>query len=97
MFELEPGNSSNYIALCGVYEMVDNAAKTRGRMRELGMTKTPGCSWIDTGERTLAFYQGDVCFPSSEMFCEVLDGLRRIMAMESSCDIDHEVEGLEGT
>ena len=32
-----------------------------------------------------------------EMFCEVLDGLRRIMAMESSCDIDHEVEGLEGT
>nr|UPT49184.1 pentatricopeptide repeat protein AaPPR1130 [Agave angustifolia] len=99
LFELEPRNSSNYIALCGIYEMVgmwENAAMMRAGMRELGMMKTPGCSWIDVRGRMCAFFQGDVCLPSSGKVCEVLDGLCRILAMETSCDIDHEVDALEG-
>jgi len=77
--------------------MWDNAAKLRARMRELDTMKTPGCSWTDMRGRTRPFYQGGVCFPSSETVCEVLDGLCRIMAMEISCDIDHELEWLEGS
>lgn len=95
LFELEPRNSSNYIALCGIYEtvgMLDNVAKVRAKMKELDMWKIPGCSWINTKGRTRAFYKGDVYFPRSDGVCQVLDGLCRIMAMGSSGDMEDELD-----
>ncbi|ONK57645.1 uncharacterized protein A4U43_C09F2620 [Asparagus officinalis] len=99
LFELEPRNSSNYIALCGIYEsvgMLDKVAIMRARMHELGMTKAPGCSWIHMKGRVQVFYQGDVCCPS-EMVLDVLDGLYKIMAIRSLRDTNHELNWLEGS
>ncbi|KAM0946394.1 putative tetratricopeptide-like helical domain superfamily [Dioscorea sansibarensis] len=75
LFELEPSNSSNYVALCGIYDAVgmsDNVSKIRGRMRELGISKTPGCSWIIMNGKSHAFYQGDISHPFANRVCEVL-------------------------
>ncbi|KAL6660716.1 hypothetical protein ACP70R_001751 [Stipagrostis hirtigluma subsp. patula] len=63
LFELEEGNASNYVTLCGIYDAVgqsDCVAGLRSRMRELGMVKTPGCSWIDVKGRCYTFYQGSI-------------------------------------
>lgn len=86
LFELEPENASNYVALCGVYEMVGMwgaVANLRARMREKDMVKTPGCSWIDMRGRVHAFYQGNAYFPDCSRVCEALDGLWKIMAWGS--------------
>lgn len=64
LFELEEGNASNYVTLCGIYDAIgrsDSVAGIRSRMRELGMVKTPGCSWVHVKGRAHAFYQG--CIP----------------------------------
>ncbi|OEL31052.1 hypothetical protein BAE44_0007928 [Dichanthelium oligosanthes] len=59
LFELEEGN----VTLGGIYNAVggfDCVAGLRSRMRELGMVKTPGCSWVDVKGRAHAFYQGSI-------------------------------------
>ncbi|RCV37870.1 hypothetical protein SETIT_8G097200v2 [Setaria italica] len=65
-FELEEGNASNYVTLGGIYDAVgryDYVAGLRSRMWELGMVKTPGCSWVDVKGRACAFHQGSIlCF-----------------------------------
>ncbi|XP_073013910.1 pentatricopeptide repeat-containing protein At2g03880, mitochondrial-like [Typha latifolia] len=83
LFELESGNSSNYVALCGIYDAVgqlDSVAELRSRMRNLGMVKTPGCSWIAVKGRVHAFYQGDIYHPLTRRMLEVFDGLIQEMA-----------------
>ncbi|XP_016171060.1 pentatricopeptide repeat-containing protein At3g57430, chloroplastic-like isoform X1 [Arachis ipaensis] len=70
LFQLEPNNASNYIALCGIYQshgMLDGIATVRERMREQGLIKTPGCSWISIGGRAHKFYQGDLSQPLSHL------------------------------
>ncbi|XP_010930843.2 pentatricopeptide repeat-containing protein At2g13600 [Elaeis guineensis] len=83
LFELEAGNPSNYVALCGIYDAVgrwDGVAQMRSRMREFGMVKIPGCSWIDVKGRMHVFYQGSVSHPLAKRINEVLDVLAKMMA-----------------
>ncbi|XP_008786549.3 pentatricopeptide repeat-containing protein At3g12770 [Phoenix dactylifera] len=82
LFELEAGNPSNYVALNGIYDAVgrwDGVAQMRSRMREFGMVKTPGCSWVDVKGRLHAFYQGGVPHPSANRIHELLDTLTKVM------------------
>jgi pentatricopeptide repeat protein len=49
LFDLEESNASNYFTLCVIYGAVgrsDAVVGLRSRMRELGMVKTPDCSWV---------------------------------------------------
>lgn len=88
LFELEAGNPGNYVALCGIYDAVgrrDGVAQMRSRMREFGMAKTPGCSWIDVNGRMHAFYQGGVSHPLAKRIHEVLDALAKVMANADDC------------
>ncbi|KAJ4966515.1 hypothetical protein NE237_018364 [Protea cynaroides] len=76
LFELEPKNPSNYIALCSIYDSVgqmDAVLRTRSRMRELELVKTPGCSWITIKGKVHRFYQGDISDPWAKAICETLD------------------------
>ncbi|KAF9599670.1 hypothetical protein IFM89_001616 [Coptis chinensis] len=82
LFDLEPGNSSNYVTLCSIYESVgrgDDIRRTRSRMRELGLVKNPGCSWISIKGKVRIFYQGDITHTWSNMVYEILNGLVRTM------------------
>ncbi|KAK9111332.1 hypothetical protein Scep_018851 [Stephania cephalantha] len=76
LFELEAGNSSNYVALCSIYESVgrwDDILRIRRRMRELGLVKNPGCSWITIAGKVHTFYQGDTSHARTRMVCEAMD------------------------
>ncbi|XP_078434031.1 pentatricopeptide repeat (PPR-like) superfamily protein [Wolffia australiana] len=49
LFELEPGNGGNYVLLSNIYAAADrweDVFKVRRRMREQGIRKVPGCSWV---------------------------------------------------
>ncbi|PIA41808.1 hypothetical protein AQUCO_02200322v1 [Aquilegia coerulea] len=84
LFELEPGNSSNYIALCSIYESVgreDGISRIRLTMRELGLVKTPGCSSIIIKGRVRSFYQGDMSHRRTKIVCETLDRIIRRMML----------------
>jgi pentatricopeptide repeat protein len=62
LLELDPSNSGNYIISSKIYEnlnMWDDAARMRALMREKGVTKTPGCSWIEVGNQLREFLSGD--------------------------------------
>ncbi|KAL6868078.1 hypothetical protein ACP4OV_014923 [Aristida adscensionis] len=87
LFELEEGNASNYVTLCGIYDAVgrsDCVAGLRSRMRELGMVKTPGCSWVDVKGRAHAFYQGSIPRSLRRRMVWVLDRLLNDMVTSES-------------
>ncbi|KAK8706686.1 hypothetical protein V6N13_057765 [Hibiscus sabdariffa] len=49
LYELEPLNAANYVLLSNIYadaEQWVNVADVRNRMKEQGLRKVPGCSWI---------------------------------------------------
>ena len=84
LFELEPRNSSNYIALCSMYDSLgiwDGVSRTRAKMRELGLVKTPGCSWITVAGRVHKFYQEDLSHPETQMIYETLHGIVNILML----------------
>ncbi|TKW06065.1 hypothetical protein SEVIR_7G217550v4 [Setaria viridis] len=89
LFELEEGNVSNYVTLCGIYDSVgrsDRVAGLRSRMRELGVMKTPGCSWVDVKGRAHAFYQGSIPRYLWRRILWVLDQLLEDMGASESED-----------
>ncbi|XP_045823586.1 pentatricopeptide repeat-containing protein At4g33990-like [Trifolium pratense] len=75
LFQLEPNNTSNYVALCGIYRslgMARGVSTVRAKMRGLSLVKTPGCSWINIAGRAHKFYQGDLSHPLSHMIFQIL-------------------------
>lgn len=76
LFELEPRNTSNYIALCHIYDSLglkDKVLETRKKMRNLSLIKTPGCSWITVAGKTKRFYGGDCSNTLAQIVCKTLD------------------------
>ncbi|XP_062078402.1 pentatricopeptide repeat-containing protein At5g04780, mitochondrial-like [Humulus lupulus] len=86
LFELEPRNSSNYIALCSIYDSLslwDGVAAVRAKMKELGLVKTPGCSWITIYGTVHKFYQGDHSHPSTLLIYETLHRMVKVASLAS--------------
>ncbi|KAM0048565.1 putative tetratricopeptide-like helical domain superfamily [Helianthus debilis subsp. tardiflorus] len=81
LFEMEPKNASNYIALCSIYDsrgMWKDASRVRLKIRRLRLDKTPGCSWISIGGEFHTFYQGNLSFTFDQKTRETLEGVIRI-------------------
>ncbi|MFS8026967.1 putative tetratricopeptide-like helical domain superfamily [Helianthus anomalus] len=56
LFEMEPKNASNYVALCSIYDsrgMWKDASLVRLKVRRLRLDKTPGFSCILLGSEAL--------------------------------------------
>ncbi|PON35822.1 Pentatricopeptide repeat [Parasponia andersonii] len=82
LIELEPENSSNFISLSNLYassEEWDAVAEVRKRMKERGLKKEPGCSWISINSTTHCFYVADKAHPSSHSIYEMLNNLIYVM------------------
>ncbi|TVU18683.1 hypothetical protein EJB05_34793, partial [Eragrostis curvula] len=59
IMKLEPSNSWNYVVSSKVYattDRLDDSARIVGLMRERGVSKTPGCSWVEVNGNVLEFY-----------------------------------------
>ncbi|MED6111682.1 hypothetical protein PIB30_054603 [Stylosanthes scabra] len=62
LLELDPSNSGNYIISSKIYansKMLEDSARMRLLMRQKGVTKTPGCSWIEIENQLHEFHAGD--------------------------------------
>ncbi|KAM7266764.1 hypothetical protein ACFE04_008930 [Oxalis oulophora] len=61
LLQIEPSNSGNYVISSKIYansRMWDDSAKMWTLMRDKGVTKTPGCSWIEIGSKLHEFHAG---------------------------------------
>ncbi|KAJ4840018.1 hypothetical protein Tsubulata_034011 [Turnera subulata] len=82
LIQLEPDNPSNYVSLSNLHASSrrwDVVAEVRTMMKEKGLAKTPGCSWISITNTTHSFYAADKTHPCSKSIYEVLDGLVLLM------------------
>lgn len=85
LFVLEPNVASHYVLLSNIYSSVglwDKAMVIRKKMKEMGVRKEPGCSWIEFVDEVHKFVAGDMTHPQSENLYEFLEILSERMRKE---------------
>ncbi|CAF1867112.1 unnamed protein product [Brassica napus] len=95
----EAKNAGNYVISSKVYaemKMWDECAKTRALMRERGVVKTPGCSWIEMDGELMEFNAGSDCLQCGNEDSGSLYGLlveemksERFLTLDDSFLIDN--------
>lgn len=85
LVEMEPRNSGNYIISSHIYansKRWDDSAKMRLLMRQNGVTKVPGSSWIEIDAQVHEFHVGDSLRMNSQEIYQLLDFLYDEMKLE---------------
>ncbi|XP_020587537.1 pentatricopeptide repeat-containing protein At2g37310 [Phalaenopsis equestris] len=85
LFEIEPGNTGNFILMANLYSQAGKwkeAEKVRERMKGVGLAKIPGCSWIEGSGGMQVFITRDVNNEHSEEIFFLLDALVGMMREE---------------
>ncbi|KAJ3687731.1 hypothetical protein LUZ61_016895 [Rhynchospora tenuis] len=62
LLELEPDKSEHYVLASNLYASFgiwDEVRKLRDKIKEAGLYKDPGCSWIEVGGKVYSFLAGD--------------------------------------
>ncbi|KAJ7515252.1 hypothetical protein O6H91_22G007900 [Diphasiastrum complanatum] len=80
--KLEPKNAAPYVLLSNIYAAAgrkDELAKIRNEMKEAGVKKKPGCSWIEVDNQLHAFVVGHATHPQSKEIQAELDRLVGLM------------------
>lgn len=85
LLEDEPENSGTYLLLSNIYASSGKwreAAKMRLKMKEKGLKKQPGCSWIEIGNMVHVFVVGDKSHCESEsiysLLCDLHGKMKKI-------------------
>ncbi|KAG9453259.1 hypothetical protein H6P81_006163 [Aristolochia fimbriata] len=82
LVSLEPQNPAHYVVLSNIYAQHRrwaDVAKMRLMLNNLGLTKTPGCSWVEIKGIVHAFRAADRSHPQFESICMVWKELREKM------------------
>eukprot|EP01018_Ginkgo_biloba_P030407 Gb_26154 [translate_table: standard] len=82
LFKLEPENDGYYVLLSNIYAAAGrwaDVAKVRKLMKNRGVEKKPGCSWIELRNMVHAFLVGDRSHPESEKIYATLGSLDGLM------------------
>ncbi|KAI3468173.1 hypothetical protein Pfo_024836 [Paulownia fortunei] len=91
LLEMEPLNSGNYVISSKIYADMrrwDECARMRVLMKQKGVTKIPGCSWIEMDGHLREFHAGDLLVEDAEEIHLVLDLMYEDMIMEDNMDVD---------
>ncbi|KAL5708086.1 hypothetical protein ACHQM5_018920 [Ranunculus cassubicifolius] len=78
LFELMPQHDGTYVLLSNMYATKgrwDDVAKVRKVMRERGVKKEPGCSWIEVANKVHIFMAGDTNHPQVHEIYDYLEEL----------------------
>ncbi|XP_028752170.1 pentatricopeptide repeat-containing protein At2g13600-like [Neltuma alba] len=78
LLELEPNNTANYVLLANLYASAgrwNDLAQTRQLMKDEGMHKSPGCSWIEDKDGVHVFLASDRNHARTEEIYSTLDNL----------------------
>ncbi|KAL5728449.1 Pentatricopeptide repeat-containing protein [Ranunculus cassubicifolius] len=85
LIALEPHVSSHYVLLSNIYSAAGlwtKATEVRKKMKEMGIKKEPGCSWIELQDEVHKFTAGDALHPQSDQIQTFLEGLWERMRKE---------------
>eukprot|EP01018_Ginkgo_biloba_P002796 Gb_01184 [translate_table: standard] len=78
LFELEPENAGFHVLLSNIYAEAgrwDDVANVRTRMKDNGLRKKPGSSWIEVRNQVHSFVVGDKSHPQSKKIYAMLESL----------------------
>ncbi|PNX55271.1 pentatricopeptide repeat-containing protein [Trifolium pratense] len=78
LLELEPKDSATYVLLSNMYAVSGKWGcrdRTRQMMRDQGVKKEPGRSWIEVNNSVHAFFAGDQNHPRADMIYEYIRDL----------------------
>ncbi|KAI3452097.1 hypothetical protein Pfo_008762 [Paulownia fortunei] len=84
LFEIEPDNPGNYVLLFNILvtaKLWGEASETRKLMRDRGIRKVPGCSWVRVKNRVYTFVVGDKNNDKSNDIYKFLDAIRMKMKL----------------
>lgn len=82
ILEVEPENAGTYMSLSSIYASAGKwreAEKLRFEMKDKGLKKQPGCSWIDVGNKFNVFVVGNKCHSEPEFIFPLLKDLHAKM------------------
>lgn len=80
LLELEPEDSATYVLLSNIYAAAgkwDCRDRTRQMMKDRGVKKEPGRSWIEVKNSVHAFFVGDRLHPLADKIYEFLGDLNK--------------------
>ncbi|KAG8085325.1 hypothetical protein GUJ93_ZPchr0010g8769 [Zizania palustris] len=99
LFQLEPENAGNYVLLSNIYaskRMWDGVNRVRDMMKDKGLKKEKGCSWIEIKNKVHMLLAGDTSHPMMTVITEKLKQLtvemRRLGFAPSTDFVLHDVE-----
>ncbi|KAL5100799.1 hypothetical protein RYX36_005126 [Vicia faba] len=82
---MEPKNAGNYVLLSNIYAAAgkwEKVAKMRSFLRDRGLKKIPGCSWVELNGQVHEFRVADQSHPRAEDIYSVLKVLEFEAGME---------------
>jgi len=87
LIKMEPKNPANYVLLSNIFAAAgkwDKVAKMRSFLRDRGLKKTPGCSWVVLDGQFHEFRVADHSHPRSEDIYSVL----KVLELEADMEDD---------
>lgn len=93
LITMEPTNAGNYILLSNIYAATgnwDRVAKMRSFLRDRGLKKTPGCSWLEVNGKVHEFRVADRSHPRSDEIYSILQYIELEIEdiMKATKDVD---------
>lgn len=82
LLEMKPENPGYYVLIANMHAAAgrwSKLAEVRTYMRDLGVRKAPGCTWVDVGSGFSPFVVGDTSKHNSNDLYELLEGLTDLM------------------
>ncbi|XP_057871239.2 pentatricopeptide repeat-containing protein At3g49710 [Cryptomeria japonica] len=76
LLKLEPENAASYVMLANMYAAADkwnDVTRVRRMMKDKGVKKKPGCSWIEINKKVHAFVAGDRSHPQMKEIYATLE------------------------
>ncbi|XP_058179721.1 pentatricopeptide repeat-containing protein At2g03880, mitochondrial-like [Rhododendron vialii] len=82
LFELEPQNAMPYVMLSNIYSAAgfwENTAKIRRLMKLRGISKEPGCSWMQMNSKVHKFMSEDRSHPKTDQIYSKIDEIMMLI------------------
>lgn len=100
ILNLDPQDPGTYILLSNIYansQKWDEVAEVRKTMRARGITKEPGCSWIEVNTQIHAFNVADSSHPQIDKINKHLKHLiQKLVGVGYAPDTNYVLQDLEG-
>ena len=78
ILKIDPTNSAAHVLLCNIYassKRWEDVARLRSSMKEMGLRKFPGQSWIEVKNRINVFFAEDSNHPERDRIYTILEEL----------------------